>query len=178
MIGAGHRLAADLGGTIEVLVVERMVFRHRLLDGIAIDGSRRRPDQPLDAVAHASVQDVEHPVDVDVKSRPREFVTLQQPERSELEHPVGSLQRRIEDIGLRDVAAGLEDLDAGVAQRAGKVLMRAAHEIVVNDDLADVSLRQLIDRMRPDQPGAPDNDNLLSANVHFLQPSISTSASL
>ena len=28
-----------------------------------------------------------------------------------------------------------------VAQCAGKVLMRAAHEIVVNDDLADVSRR-------------------------------------
>lgn len=56
--------------------------------------------------------------------------------------------------------------------------MRAAYEVIVNDDLADIGLRQLIDRMRPNQPGASDNDNFLSANVHFLQSSISTSASL
>ncbi len=94
-------------------------------------------------------------------------MALQQPKRGELKHAVGALQGRVENIGLRDVAARLEDLDARIAQRAGKILMRAANEIVVDDDLADVLLHQLIDRMRPDQTGAADHNKPLSSNVQL-----------
>ena len=72
-----HGLAGNLGGTIEVLVVEGMIFRHRLLDGIAVNRSRGRIDQPLDVVGDAGFQDVESAANIDVESRARKFMALQ-----------------------------------------------------------------------------------------------------
>ena len=65
-------------------------------------------------------------------------MALQQPQRGEVEHAVGASERLGEHVGLADVAAGFEHLDPVVAQRDGEVLVRATHEVVVDDDLADV----------------------------------------
>ena len=92
-----------------------MIFRHRLLDGIAVNRRRRRVDEPLDAVGDAGLEHVERAADIDVERSARKFVALQQPQRREVKDAVHSLQRRVQDVGLADVAARLEDLHPRVA---------------------------------------------------------------
>ena len=43
-------------------------------------------------------------------------MTLKEPQRREMNDHVGFFHRRCEDIGLSDVAADIEDTDAGIAQ--------------------------------------------------------------
>ena len=46
--------------------------------------------------------------------------------------------------------------------------MRAADEIVIDDDLADVFGCELVDGMRADQPSPTDDDDPLSSQIHCL----------
>ena len=133
---ARHRLAGDLGRAVEIRVVEGMILGHRLLDRVAIDGRRRGIDEPLHARADAGLEHVERAADIHVEGGARILVALQEPQRREMEDAVGALQGRVEDVGLADVAARLEDLDARVLERVGEILGPPAHEIVVDDDLA------------------------------------------
>ena len=80
------------------------------------------------------------PLTLTSNARARKFVALQQPQRRKMKHAVGALQRRVENVGLRDVAAGIEHLDARIAQSALQVLHRTAHEVVIDHDFARVRL--------------------------------------
>jgi len=166
MKGTRHRLAGDLGRAVEVLVVERVVFGHRLLDGVAVDRGGGGIDKPSHALLDAGFEHVEGAADVDVERGAREVVALQEPQRGEVKDAVGASQRRIENVGLADVAADLVDPDTAVAQRLRQVLGRAAHEIIVNNDLADILAGQEVDGMRADQTGAADHNHSLAANIH------------
>ena len=83
-----------------------------------------------------------------------------------MEHGIRSLQRRIENVRLGDVSAGLEDFHARVFHRFSEVLRRAAYEIVVNDDLADILPCELVDAMRADEPSSTNHHKALALNVH------------
>ncbi len=166
VVGPQHGLTADLGGAIEVPVVERMIFGHRLFDRIAIDGGGRGIHQAPHALLHACFHHVERAAHVDVERATRKFVTLQQPERRQVEHPVGAVKRGLQDVGLHDVPADLEDTHARVAQRAREVLDPATDEIVVHDDLAYVLLHKMVHGVRADETGPADYDDLLSSDVH------------
>src|SRR5215472_2837987 len=85
-----------------------------------------------------------------------------------MKHAVGTVERRVEDVGLTNVPAHLIDFYARVARRAVKVLTRASHEIVVDHDFSDVLLGQLVDSMRADQPGTSDYDQSLPTDVHLV----------
>ena len=93
-------------------------------------------------------------------------MALQQPQGSELKDTIRALQRRIQNVGLGDVTASLKNLDARILQRLRKVLGRAADEIVVDHDLADIRFRELIYCMRADEARAPDDDDALSLEFH------------
>jgi len=155
---AQHRLAADLGGTIEIPVVEDMVLGHRLGDGVAIDRSGGGIDQPFHALAHTGFHDVERAADIDVEGAAREFVALEQPQGREMEDPVGAIQRGFEDVGLQYVAANIEDAHARILERALQIFRPAANEIVIDKDFANIFAEQAIGRVRADQPGTADQD--------------------
>ena len=63
-------------------------------------------------------------------------MALEQPQGGEMEDAVGAVERRLQDVGLEDVAADVEDPHARILERVGQVLGAAADEIVVDDDLA------------------------------------------
>src|SRR5439155_12860991 len=93
-------------------------------------------------------------------------MALQEPQGGEVKHPVRALERRIKDVGLEDVAAGVEDTDAWIGQRARQVLRAAAHEVVVDDERPDILAEQAIRGVRPDQARATDEDKRLSLQFH------------
>ena len=80
---------------------------------------------------------------------------------------MSALQRLVQDVGLADIAPDLEDLDPGISKSFHQILVGAAHEVVVNDDLPDVFPREVVDGVRTDQPGAADHDQFLASNVHM-----------
>ena len=93
-------------------------------------------------------------------------MALQQPQSCKLEHTIRTLQRRIQNIRLRNVAACLENLHPRILQRPREIFRRAAHEIVINHDLADIFLHQKIHRMGPDQTRPANHHKTLTANIH------------
>jgi hypothetical protein len=117
--------------------------------------------------AEDGVENVEHSLHVHIEGGAWEFVALQQPKCRELKDPIGIFQGGIENIGLGDVAAGFENLDARIAQRIGEIFVRSPHEIVVDDNFANITLNELVNGMRADQSGAADHNKTLSSNVHF-----------
>ena len=143
-----------------------MVLGHRLLDRVAVHRCRRGVDEPLDAGRDAGLEHIERAADVHVKSGPRIFVALEQPQRRKVEHAIGPFEGRGEDVSLTDVATRLEDLDAIVGQRVREVFGAATHEVVVDDDLAHVLTCEGINGVRADEAGAADHDEFLSADVH------------
>ena len=72
----------------------------------------------------------------------RVLVALQQPQRGGQEHPVGALERGIEDVRLTDVPAGFKDLDPRIGERGAQVLAGAADKVVVDDDFGHALMEQ------------------------------------
>ena len=85
-----------------------------------------------------------------------------------MEYTIRPVERALEYVGLQDVAADIVDLHARVGERIGEVRLPPAYEIVVNDNLADIGSRELIDRMRADQAGPADDDDFLVREVHSV----------
>ena len=73
----------------------------------------------------------------------------------------------MENIRLQYVAADTKDADSLVAQSAIEIGRSPANKIVVYQDLADVGFQKLVDRVRTDQPGAPNHHHLLVVEVHI-----------
>ena len=69
---------------------------------------------------------------------------------------------------MKNIPAGLEDFDARILQRVLQILVRAAHEVVVDDNLRDVFLCQSIDRVRADKTRPPDHDDTFALDVHVF----------
>ena len=82
-----------------------MRFRHRHLHGISVDRGGRRVNQPLDSIVHASFQDIEGSLEIDVKSRPRVVLAVQQPHRCQMNDAINSLHGIIEQIDVPDITA-------------------------------------------------------------------------
>src|SRR6185503_4999344 len=84
-----------------------------------------------------------------------------------MEDAVGAVQRSLEDIGLQNVTADVEDAHPRIAESCLQILLPAADEIVVDEDLPDVLAKQSIGRVRADQTGAADEDQLASLKSHI-----------
>lgn len=106
-------------GRPEAWCVERTV-RHvvaveRLLDDV-------RPDAVVPEVGNETIRTAVHLVGVDrgmpvdVEGGARILVALQQPQRREVEDPVRALECGVQDVGLGDVAAVLEDRHARIVE--------------------------------------------------------------
>ena len=98
------------------------------------------------------------PAHVHVERAAREVMALKQPQSGEVEDAVGPFKRGIEHVGLEDVAADIEQPDPRIGQRRGQILVPAANEIVVDDDLSNILLEEAVDGVRADQPGTADHD--------------------
>src|SRR5262249_39676404 len=97
-------------------------------------------------------------------------MALQQPQCRQVKNAVGTVQRAVEDVGLADIAAGVIDSNTRILQRASQVCPRAAYEIIVDGNLADVLANQQVKGVRADQASASDNDELLTSNVDDTPP--------
>ena len=124
MEGARHRLAGDLGRAIEILVVEGMFLVHRLADGIAVHRRRGRIDQTPHALGDARLQHVEGAAHVHIERRARKIVTLQQPQRREVEDAIGAVKRALKYVRLEDITADIIDFDSRVAEAPRRFSMR------------------------------------------------------
>jgi len=93
-------------------------------------------------------------------------MALKEPQSGEMKHAVSSVERGIEYVRLKNIAANVEQPDARIAQRGRQILGPPTDKIVVHDDFANVFLEEPIDRVRSDQPGATDYDELCSFKSH------------
>lgn len=91
-------------------------------------------------------------------------MALQQPQRGKVEYAILSLHRGIKDIGLANITARLEYLDPRIPEGPLDVLDGTACEIIEDHDLADVVLRELLDRMRANQSRSADHEELLAVD--------------
>ena len=93
-------------------------------------------------------------------------MALQQPKRGEVEDAVGAIERRLQDVGLENITAHVEDLDALVLERLGQIFLPTANEIVVDENFGDLASCQLIDGVRADEASAADDDDFLIIELH------------
>ena len=117
-------------------------------------------------VGDAGLEYIERATDIDLEGRPRIVVAVEQPKGGQVEHPVHPFHRRVQNVGLHDVAPEFEDPDARVSERVGEILPGAAAEIVIDQNLADLGLDQLVNQVRADEPGAPDHQHPFAAQFH------------
>jgi len=155
--GARHRLAADLRHPVEILVVERMIFGHRLFDRVPVDRRRGEIHESLDLIGYTGFEDIEGASHIDVGCRTRILVTLQQPERSEMKDVIHAFRRRIQNIRLADVPAYLIDLDTGILHHLSEILLSAPDTVVVDTNLCDIFCHQLVNGVQSDEPGPTDH---------------------
>jgi len=72
-----------------------------------------------------------------------------------VEDAVGAFERALQDVGLKNIAADVEDLDALILQRLGEIVATPPHEIVVDRisaTLVRVNWSTVCDPMRPAPP--------------------------
>ena len=149
----GHRLATDFGGAVKILVVEGVIFVHRLLHRVSIDGGRRRIHQPVHLVLHACLQHVEGATNIYLEGGAWVIVAVQQPQGGEMEHTIHALHCRVQNVAVQDIAADRENLDARVLERIGQVFFSPPREVVKDTDLSYIFLNQLVDRVGADKAG-------------------------
>src|SRR5471030_2840802 len=93
-----------------------------------------------------------------------------------MEHAVDALHGRIEEVAVQYVSARLEDIDARVFQCLLQVALAAAGKIVEHADFRDILFDQFIDRVRADQPGAADQQQLFPLQLHPSSPAATSSS--
>ena len=100
VIGPHHGFAADFGGAVEILIIERMVLFHGIGHGVSVNRGGRGIDKTADIVANAGIHHVEGAADIDLKRGARKFMALQQPKRCEVKYAILAAHRCIENIGM------------------------------------------------------------------------------
>jgi hypothetical protein len=77
-----------------------------------------------------------------------------------MKYVVLSLDRLIEDVGVKNVAAEVEHPDAGIPENLPDILMVSAGEVVKDDNLVNVLLGEFLDYVRSDEAGSSDYEYL------------------
>src|SRR6266850_1195241 len=166
MEGPQHGITGDFGSTVEVLVIEGMVFGHRLLHRVAIYGSGGGIDKALHTHLDASFHYFEGAAYIDIKSAARVVVALQQPECCQMKDAIGSFEGRFENVCLHDVATHVEDFHSGILERVGQILDPTAHEIVVDQNFFDIFCQQVVGGVGADEAGTTDQNKFLTSQIH------------
>ncbi len=169
---AAHLLARNLGGPVEIRVVERVILRHRFRDRVAIHGGRRRIHQPFDAVGETGFQHVERSAHIHLKGGPRKIPAMQQPQCRKMEDAINSPHCLMQNIAAENVAPVGADRDSGIAQGRCQVLMAAARKIVIDADLSHILLEQLIHKMRADEARPSNHQQSFPSQLHFSSPKL------
>ncbi len=88
-----------------------------------------------------------------------------------MEYRIGSAERRVENICLRYITAGFEDLYSRIPQSTGKITSRSSDKIIKNYNFGNVLLRELVDTVGADQAGPANHNNALTLDIHVNFPS-------
>ncbi len=162
---AGHRLAGNLGGTIEVPVVEGVLLRHWYGHGIAIDTRGARIYKALNVVVHAGFENIEGTGHIDIERSAWIVLGVKEPHCRKINHAIRTLESSVEDVKFPNIAAVREDTATRILKLCHNVRQLTSCKVVVNRDLTHIAREEFLHNVTPDEACASDYHDVLSRNV-------------